>query len=184
MIEKDDLYYIRLVRKGDVDSFVHIVRKYNRMIFTVINRVIQRREEAEDITQEVFLKVFQRLDKFREEAEFSTWLYRIAYNTAIYEFRKKKNELAFDDNYANVSDSYLDDTLDNVTKEEQLKCLEELLVRMPKDDALLITLFYLNKCTINEIGDITGLSTSNVKVKLHRIRKYMNLEMNKMLRNG
>lgn len=181
MENKDDLYYIRLVQKGNIDAFVHIVRRYNKMIFTIIRKVVNRREEAEDVTQEVFIKVFQNLSKFKQEAEFSTWIYRIAYNTAISELRKKKNRrLAFEDNYDNIADENIPDLLDNQDKETQLGYLEKILNNMPEEDALLITLFYMNNSSINQISEISGYSVANVKVKLHRIRKYMHQEMNKM----
>ncbi len=183
MAEKNDLYYIRQVLRGEVDAFAHIVRQYNRMVFTVVNRVVQRREEAEDITQEIFVKVFQTLDKFREESEFSTWLYRVAYNTAISELRRRKNlRLAYEENYDNIPDENILDVVDDLSIEQQLVYLDDILDKMPSDDALLITMFYLNGHSVKEIGEIVGQSVGNIKVRLHRIRKYMSCEMNKLIR--
>lgn len=182
MTEKNDLYYIRLVLRGEVEAFAHIVRQYNKMVFTIVNKIVGRREEAEDITQEIFLKVFQILDKFREESEFSTWLYRVAYNTAISELRKRKNiRLTFEENYDNIPDEDIIDSVDELSVEQQLVYLDTILEKMPTEDALLITMFYLNGHSIKEISEIVEQSVANIKVRLHRIRKYMNIEMNKMI---
>ena len=184
MTDFDDLHYIRLVTNGDTNAFVHIVRRYQKMVFTIICKIVTDTVEAEDITQDVFIKVFQSLDKFREESEFSTWLYRIAYNTAISEVRKIKKEFtSFDDKTINISDEDISDNIDNISTKERLEYLDIVLKMLNPDDALLITLFYLNNHSIEEISKIANLSQSNVKVKLHRIRKFMNFEINKLIRN-
>lgn len=183
MTINNDLYYIKQVLRGEVEAFAHIVRQYDRMVFTVVNKVVQRREEAEDITQEIFIKVFHTLDKFREESEFSTWLYRVAYNTAISELRKRKNlRLAYEENYDNIPDDAIIDAPEELSTEQQLIYLDSILEKMPTEDALLITMFYLNGHSIKEISEIVGQSVGNIKVRLHRIRKYMSLEMNKLIK--
>lgn len=128
-------------RKIHTDAFVHIVRRYQRMVFTIVSKIVSRKVEAEDITQEVFIKAFQFLDKFREESEFATWLYRIAYNTTISELRKRKHEFtAIEDNFANVPDAEIADTIDEISVEDKLQYLDIVLKKLPPDDALLIDL--------------------------------------------
>ncbi|MDR3058714.1 MAG: sigma-70 family RNA polymerase sigma factor [Prevotella sp.] len=182
MTDFDDIYYIRRIKDGHTDAFVHIVRRYERMVFTIVSKIVYRRVEAEDIVQEIFIKVFQSLDKFREESGFATWLYRIAYNTTISELRKRKHEYTpIEDNFANIPDSEIADIIDEISTEDKLQYLETVLKMMAPDDALLITMFYLNDHTIKDISSITGNSEANVKVKLHRIRKFMNFEINKLI---
>lgn len=182
MADFDDIYYIRRIKDGHTDAFVHIVRRYERMVFTIVSKIVSQRVDAEDIAQEVFIKAYQSIDKFREESGFATWLYRITYNTTISELRKRKYEFtAIEDNFANIPDNDISDKIDEITIEERLNYLDIVLKRLPPDDALLITMFYLNDRSIQEISIITGLSTANVKVKLHRIRKFMNFEINKLI---
>ncbi len=182
MTDFDDIYYIRRIKDGHTDAFVHIVRRYERMVFTIVSKIVYRRVEAEDIVQEIFIKVFQSLDKFREESGFATWLYRIAYNATISELRKRKHEYtSIEDNFANIPNSEIADIIDEISTEDKLQYLETVLKMMPPDDALLITMFYLNDHTIKDISSITGNSEANVKVKLHRIRKFMNFEINKLI---
>lgn len=182
MTNIDDSYYIRQVKEGNTNAFSHIVRRYQRMIFTIVRKIVMDPNDAEDITQEIFLKAFMSLEKFREESGFSTWLYRIAYNTAISEIRKRKLEFtAIEENLKNIPDSEISDSIDGISKEKQLEYLDAILKKLTPDNALLISLFYLNNHSMQEIGEITGLSLPNVKVKLHRIRKFMNFEMNKLI---
>lgn len=185
MESKNDLYYIKLIKRGQVEAFAHIVRLYNRMVFTIVHKIVYNREEAEDITQEIFIKVFQNIEKFREQSEFSTWLYRIAYNTAISELRKRnKLQLSLDDTYGNIANIDVSDVEDGINIEQQLVYLDEILKIMPSEDALLVTMFYLNKHSVKDISEIVGQSIANVKVRLYRIRKYMNGEMNKLIKDG
>lgn len=182
MTEFEDINYIERIRNGETDAFVHIVRRYQRMIFTIVFKIVNNKTDAEDIVQEIFIKIFQSLDKFRGDAVFSTWLYRIAYNTAISEIRKSNKVVAVEDSYLNiVSDAEISDSIEEISSEEQLQYLDQVLTMLPAEDAMLISMFYLNDHSINDISTITGLSLSNVKVKLHRIRKFMNLEINKLI---
>lgn len=182
MADFDDIYYIRQIKNGKTDAFVHIVRRYQRMVFTIVNKIVSRTVEAEDITQEVFIKVFQSLDKFREESEFATWLYRVTYNTTISELRKRKHVfIAVEDRFDNFPEENILDSIDELSMEDRLACLDAVLKKLSPDDALLISMFYMNNQTIQQISEITNNSVANVKVKLHRIRKFMNFEINKLI---
>jgi RNA polymerase sigma-70 factor (ECF subfamily) len=180
MTKVSDLFYVQRVKAGDVKAFTEIVSRYGDMVFTLVRKIVSTREDAEDITQEVFIKVFQSLERFREESNFSTWLYRIAYNTTISELRKKK--LFFvssaDDNAILATDS---DNTDDI--EIKLQYLETALKRLSSDEAFLITLYYMDEQSIDKISKISNLSISNVKVKLHRIRKKLTLEIHKLMHN-
>ncbi|GAB6011567.1 RNA polymerase sigma factor [Viscerimonas tarda] len=182
MTEFDDIYYLRLIRDGNTDAFVHIVRRYQRMIYAIVNKIVFNPVDAEDITQEIFIKVFKSLDKFREESVFSTWLYRIAYNTAISEVRKARGKFVSIDNTAeNFRYEDISDDIDETAMEERLQYLDRVLKQLSPGDAMLISLYYMNNCSIEEISAISNLSQSNVKIKLYRIRKFMNFEINKLI---
>lgn len=182
MTSFDDIYYVGLIKRGDTNAFIHIVRRYQRMVFTVVKKIVTNTEDAEDITQEIFIKIYQSLDKFRGDSEFSTWLYRIAYNTAITEVRKTRKEfLSFDDMTEKIPDHEVVDYFQDSSSEERLQYLDTVLKKLNPEDAFLITLFYLDNRSVQDISQISNLSVSNVKVKLHRIRKFMNTEINKLI---
>lgn len=182
MTSFDDIYYVQLINGGDTNAFVHIVRRYQRMVFTIVSKIVINTKDAEDITQEIFIKIYQSLSKLRGDSEFSTWLYRIAYNTAITEVRKTKREfVSFDDLAEKIPGHDISDQIEESATEERLQYLDAVLKRLDPEDAFLITLFYLNNHSIQDISQISNLSPSNVKVKLHRIRKFMNSEINKLI---
>ena len=112
-----DTYYIQRIRAGHIESFACLADRYSQTVFALIVRVVQNREDAEELTQDVFLKVFRKLDSFKGDCAFSTWLYRIAYNTALSAVRKKKLEwLTIDDSTLyNFADPAGDNGLDFYT---------------------------------------------------------------------
>lgn len=185
MTDFDDRYYINQVIGGDTNAFVHLVRRYQKMVYTLVCKIVNDRDDAEDITQDIFIKVFESLRSFRKESEFSTWLYRIAYNTTINKVRKsKKIFISINEILPGVPTEDISPDIDSLSTEEQLRYLDIVMKKLKPDEAMLISLFYLDNLSILQIADISGLSQSNVKVKLHRIRKFMNFEINKLIANG
>lgn len=133
--------------------------------------MVNSESDAEELTQDTFLKAFQHLSSFNRKSQFSTWIYRIAYNTALTALRKKNIELTADEKLWNtISDTETDDLLDD-TSENQIEKLREALNRLPTDERALITFFYEEEKNISEIAVITGLTEGNVKIKLYRLRK-------------
>jgi len=182
MVNSNKQDCIKRVKAGDFRAFSQIVSDYQQMVFTVVFRIVNNREDAEDITQEIFIKVFKSLDSFKEESEFSTWLYRIAYNTTLSEIRKRKIVFAsYDDDFSTLKDEEVSENIEDRATEERIFYLEQALKTLPAEDALLITMFYLDNQSIEEISRIANLSQANVKVKLHRIRKKLAIEINKLM---
>jgi len=184
MDKKSDRFYIDIILKGDVQAFSYLVDKYKDMVFTLSFRILKNRENAEEVAQDSFVKVYQNLKKFKSKSKFSTWLYRIVYNTAISRVRvKQKPTMLIDDqNYFEIEDKN-----QNVSKsfdiENNKMILQRLMNKLDENDRALITLYYLDECKISEIAEITGINSSNIKVKLHRTRKKMQEELHKIMKN-
>ena len=174
-----DTYYIKRVQSGDTECFACLIDKYSRPIHSLVFRIVGNREDTEELTQDIFMKIYRNLDSFKGESNFSTWIYRIAYNTAISETRKKKYELlSFDDTVINnITESDVANAFGHVDKTEQIESLEKALKDLSPDERALILFFYMKDKSIDEISDITGFSVSNVKTKLHRIRKKLYILM-------
>jgi RNA polymerase sigma-70 factor (ECF subfamily) len=117
--------------------------------------------------------VFRSLGAFKGESSFSTWIYKIAWHTAISEIRKKKLEcLALDEALMeNVPEERAAWLFDSGDESEQVARLERALTRLRPDERAMLLFFYTEEKSVEEIGLIMGLSLSNVKVRLHRIRK-------------
>ena len=173
-----DTYYIQRIQAGDTACFACLLDKYSRPVHSLILKVVRNREDAEELAQDVFMKVFKHLSSFKGECSFSTWIYRIAYNTAISETRKKRHEfLAIEESVINnVSEQEVAEALDRTDSSDQIQMLDAALAQLPPDERAIILLFYMKEKTIDEVATITGLTASNIKVKLHRIRKKLFLK--------
>lgn len=164
---------IHKVLKGDMSAFGYFVDTYQDMAITIAFRICGNKQDAEDTVQNAFVKAFHNLHTFRSDSKFSTWFYRIVYNTAITESRNSIYNTEFVDYKVIESDSsYSDiDTMAMVEESERKAIVNEALDKMPKDEGILLTLYYLEDNSIKDIASITGLTDANVKVKLHRARK-------------
>lgn len=185
---QDDIYYINKVMGGDISAYSFLVNKHRDMVYTIALKIVGNCEDAEEISQDVFIKAYQSLKKFKRKSKFSTWLYRIAYNSSISKVRKKQIEVsAINENIIENYNTFNDDEseyFEQINFETKRKYLFKILDNLPDEDNLLINLFYINNNSINEISEITGLKISNLKVKLFRIRKKIYIEIMKMFKNN
>ncbi|MFA5972998.1 MAG: sigma-70 family RNA polymerase sigma factor [Lentimicrobiaceae bacterium] len=184
MKEQDDIFHVQSVLAGNTAAFAILVNKHSDMAFTIANKIVRSREDAEEIAQDAFVKAYQSLRSFKGESKFSTWLYRIVYNAAISHTRRKKQDFTQLDERV-VSDTTEDEifeNLDTLDAELQSKLVNEAINKLPADESAIVTLFYLKENTIDDISQITGLSVSNVKVKLFRIRKKLHDELHMMMK--
>jgi RNA polymerase sigma-70 factor (ECF subfamily) len=178
-----DIFYLQQIISGNARAYAFLVEKHKDMVFSIALKILHSREDAEEVAQDAFVKAYQSLSGFKNEAKFSTWLYRIVYNSAISKVRKKKLELSpLDDMTIN---NYSEDSVDSnfflVDEPDQFELLQKALKSLPEDENVIVSLFYQNDNSIEDISAITGLTVANVKVKLHRIRKKLYTEMQKMM---
>jgi RNA polymerase sigma-70 factor (ECF subfamily) len=168
-----DAQLIKQVLKGRQSAYETLVDRYRDYVFSVVLRIVKTREEAEETTMDVFLKAYESLGSFEQKSRFSTWLYTIAYRTAIDRVRKKKpytRSLDEDEKPFQLAEAS-DRTPDQKLQQKDLgDTIELALDRLKPEDAALIRLFYLQENSVKEVAEITELSVSNVKVKLYRLR--------------
>ena len=175
MEREEELLLIDKVKGGDDSLFKILVDKYSPKILSIVMGVVRNRGDAEEVVQDVFVKAFFSLKKFRGESSFSTWLYRIAYNMSISKVRKKSRYVNIADmgNFAAAEDiSGIDSSEENIrNREDKFKILDIIINELDPTDRFLLLSFYIHQKSIRELSEITGMSESNVKVKLHRIKK-------------
>ncbi|MFA6701135.1 MAG: RNA polymerase sigma factor [Dysgonamonadaceae bacterium] len=151
------------------------------MAYTIAYRIIGNKQDAEDVVQESYLKAFRNLASFRSDSKFSTWLYRIVYNTAVTQAKAQMWQTARE---TNIDDAFYltDEQSARIANDKETKEIVSLIMdQLPKGDALLLTLYYMDDHSVKEIATITGLNESNVKVKLFRARKlFKELLMNEI----
>jgi RNA polymerase sigma-70 factor (ECF subfamily) len=179
MAETDEDIIARVIG-GEREAFALIVDRYKDRVYTLVSGIIRNRELAQDVAQEVFVKVYLSLAKFRKDARFSTWLYRIAYNTAISETRKAsyKNKIVGDGFIDNIGEER-DNTEERTIKEEERENLSRAISALKPDEKCILQFYYFEEKSIAEISSITALGQSNVKIKLHRTRKKLRSLMEK-----
>lgn len=180
----DEKQLIHKVLKGDTSAFGYFVDTYQDMAITIAFRICGNKQDAEDIVQNAFVKAFHNLHTFRSDSKFSTWFYRIVYNTAITETRATTYNTEFVDYKQMDTSSYSDfDTMEQIEENERKAIVNEALDKMPGDEGVLLTLYYLEDNSVKEIAQITGLTDVNIKVKLHRARKRFADTVNLLMRH-
>jgi RNA polymerase sigma factor, sigma-70 family len=177
----NDSFYIKKVRAGDIQAFSVIVSRYKDKVFSIVYRIVNNREDAEDLTQEIFIKLYKSISNFKNESEFSTWVYRIAYNTTITELRKRKiTFFSMNENPLLVNEGeWIDEIGDN---ENRTIYLQKALASLSPDDLFVVSLHHIEDKSIREIANAMNQTESNIKVKLHRIRKKLAQEINRMMK--
>lgn len=183
MNKTDDLYYIEAVRKGNVAAFSVLVERYQNMVFSLALKLLKKTEEAEEMAQDTFVKAYQKLDTYEGKSKFSTWLYSITYNACISELRKRRIQFSSleDQRISDQDEMRMHDYFSETKKEDQEKYLNIALGKLPEDDQVLVTLYYYENQSMDEISVITGLTVSNIKIKIHRARKRMYSLLHEML---
>ncbi len=177
---KEDLYYIERTRKGDLQAFGKLVEKHEKFAYTLAMRMLRNQEEAEEATQDSFVKVFHKLAMFEGKSKFTTWLYKIVFNESLTRLRKSKNNILNFDEIAEIGSMDLKDGLSILQSSQRKELLRKGLDSIKPTESAILTLFYLEEQSINEIEDITGLAESHIKVLLHRGRKSLLNAMQKI----
>jgi len=181
MNNQDEINYIERILAGETNLFSYFVNSYSNSIYSLIVRIVQINEDAEELTQDSFLKAFKKLDSFKGDCSFSTWLFRIAYNTAISATRKRKIVFPTVDEamMESVPDEAIKTFFDPDENEIKLQKLEEAIAKLNVEEKTLITLFYTEDKSVAELARVLDLTPENVKVKLHRVRKKLYVLMTK-----
>lgn len=168
-------------------AYAALVDKYQSMVFVLVRSVCRHAEDAREVTQDVFLQAYKRLHTFRGEASFRTWLYRIAYNTAISHIRKEQSRERRAQDYkehalhASAQTSahtpaYAEEEQE-ADEQQRYQKLRSLVASLPPKERLLIELYYYKDLKMEEIAHICSLTPSNVKVTMFRIRQKLKVGM-------
>lgn len=177
MVESDEILALKC-SKGELRAFEELVTRYHRKVYVIAYRLLEQPEEAEDVTQEVFLQVYRKIYQFDPKQKFAAWLYRITVNTCISKRRKKKNVVFVNfDEYsqaaANRGTNEAFDPLLNLELYELKAKIESALKAIPDKYRTIIILRYQLDLSNQEIADILGITKENVEVRIHRARKML-----------
>ena len=173
MNKVNDQHYINLVLQGDTRAFATLVDQYKNLVFTLSLKMLQNREEAEEAAQDAFVKVFKSLNSFKNDAKFSTWVYKITYNNCLDRLKKRKRsrQVFPIDEFTDLEVTSLINALDTIVENEQKHLIRETLQQLLPEENFLLILYYYDENSLKEISIIMGINENNLKIKLFRTRK-------------
>jgi RNA polymerase sigma-70 factor (ECF subfamily) len=165
-----DTALVRACQRGDIEAFEQIFRVYRNPVFRLAYRFTGNRDDAEDLTQEIFLKVFENIGSFRYESSFATWLYRIAVNTCMNFQRDKKPAESLgvtDDLGSSVSPETI------CERGELQRKIEAEIASLPNPLKIAFLLVVVEGMTYREASEILGLSVDALRMRVSRARQIL-----------
>ena len=180
----DDVALVNALKSGNTNAFRFLVDKYRNLVWHMVLRMTNRQEDAEDLCQEIFIRVFKQVDKYRGDAKLSTWIGSIAYNACIDNLRKKKREVLSTAGSIESIDLARADVaplLGNIDRGAITKLVHRIIEKMPLQYRTVITLFHLEEFSYREIEEITGMPEGTVKSYLSRGREIIRIKMTELI---
>lgn len=169
----EDLVWIRQFKKGHQKEIIFgsLMHKYSRKVYWQVRRIVIDHDDANDVVQNTFIKVWEKLDQFREDSLFYTWLYRIAINEALGFLQKKKSNLniPIETLQAQLSDQLVSSTYFNGNKAALL--LEQAVLSLPEKQRVVFNLKYYEHLKYEEISEILDTSVGALKASYHHAVK-------------
>ncbi|SKC51557.1 RNA polymerase sigma factor [Ohtaekwangia koreensis] len=178
MIIDPDLPFIDRILAGEQNAYAELIGRHKSYAYTIAFKILQNRPEAEEAAQDSFIKAYQNLKTFNREARFSTWLYRIVFNTSI--SYKRKNNKVFQ-SIENTVVVYTQEGEGLLEKTDKTKYLNLAMAKLNEADRTALSLFYLDEFSLDEIAAITGMQANTVKVRIHRARQRLADELKVIL---
>jgi RNA polymerase sigma-70 factor (ECF subfamily) len=173
MAAKTDLELVEVFCQGDVTGFNELVRRYQEKVYWIARRVVGTHADADDVVQDVFVKVYERLKDFRAESGFYTWLYRITVNVSLNALRKKRvRDFIQYDEMEDILESDGGSADKPVLDDEYLRILEEAIRRLPAKQKLVFTMRYYDEVSYDEMAKILNKSVGGLKANyFHALKK-------------
>lgn len=167
---------LRRCRENDETALRELLRRHERPVYGLLYRMLGKHEDAEEALADVFVKVWKSAGSFRGDSKFTTWLYRIAGNTArdILRSRKARPEVAVEDEIltqVEMTGSNAVDPEKSAIVASEVSRIEKAMQSLSEEDRLLITLYHMQELSLEEMAEVTGQNRSNLKVKLFRARQ-------------
>ncbi len=169
---QNEKYHIQKAIQGDVSSWKVLIDKHKDLVFAVAFKTLRNKVLAEEVSQEVFIKMYKSLATFKGDSKLSTWLYRITYRTCLDAIKSSKNKknTSIEDIIMPLSMDY-NDAIVVLEREERKESVAKCMNALSEEDRYLLTLFYFEELHLKEIATIVELTVNTVKVKIHRARK-------------
>lgn len=177
---------IERIRSGEKRLYAHLIDRYKDRAFTLAIRILRDRQEAEEATQDAFIRAYNALNTFEGRARFGTWFYRILYNLCLTRLGKKKDgflHLDYNDNkeYDTFQYSFTSDEFNEYELKDMVEFLKRTIETLPVKYQTIISLFYFQEMSHEEICHTTQLPLGTVKTHLYRARAMLQRSLQKEL---
>lgn len=185
MVQREQIL-IKQAKKGDVDCFEELIKEYQQFAYNIALKMTRNAEDAKDLTQEAFVKVYKNMNKYREDSKFSTWLYRIVVNTCKDFLRKKKDvALGEDEDYIlEIPQTDIDaDPVSSYERSEVQQYIKHAIDELPEPFKTTFILCDVNGMSYAEIADIQDVALGTVRSRIHRARMQMRAILQNSLSN-
>jgi RNA polymerase sigma factor (sigma-70 family) len=176
---QDENKLIDRILAGDDRCYAELVNAYKSYAYTIALKIVNNRAEAEEVAQDAFVKAYNYLKNFNRQARFSTWLYRIVFNTAI--SYKRKNKL--------ITESVENKHVENperadsgIERNDKTVFITQAIGKLNEADQLAIQLFYIKEFSLEEVADLMGGNVNTIKVRIHRARQRLADELKLLLK--
>ena len=169
----DETELIHAAIGGDHASFGELVRRYQDRLYTAVVHIIGCRSEAEDVVQDAFVQAYLKLETFKHNSRFYTWLYRIAFNVSISRRRRRRVEISWDESRELTGEEPLDDGVSPVEpleEAERRELLQQAMTRLTDEHRAIIVLRHMEEFSYEDIAQILDISVGTVRSRLHRAR--------------
>ena len=164
----DEQRLIARILDGHESDYGYFLERYGGEVFAIVSRLVPNREDAEELTQDTFVRAYSRLDSFIGRSSFSTWVCRIAYTTTVSWLRKKRIKYLSIEEKQGLSDKEVDEALDD---ESRLDELREAIALLRPDEQMLLELYYFESRPMADIAYILDVEPGTIATRLHRIRR-------------
>lgn len=169
----------------DDNEYSNIIDKYKDLAYTIALKITKNEQDSEEIVQDSFVKAFQGLSKFRNDSQFSTWFYRIVYNTAISATRRGKLQTTNidEESIEKIEDIDVAEVTKNLNHQDRIFLIRNAMDKLDELGYTILTLFYYESKSLKEIAAITGKKRNYLKVLLQRARRKLYDELNDSTRS-
>ena len=164
----DEQRLIARILDGHESDYGYFLERYGGEVFAIVSRLVPNREDAEELTQDAFVRAYSRLDSFIGRSSFSTWVCRIAYTTTVSWLRKKRVKYLSIEDRQGLSDKEVEEVLDD---ESRLDELREAIALLRPDEQMLLELYYFESRPMADIAYILDVEQGTIATRLHRIRR-------------
>ncbi|WP_436967464.1 RNA polymerase sigma factor [Allorhodopirellula heiligendammensis] len=187
LTESEEIELIRRALAGEEQAFELLVLEHQDRLFRAMTQVTGSVHDAEEVTQEAFVRAFLKLDTFQQNSQFFTWLYRVAFNIALSRKRRKRVKISLDAQREELGSDVIDrgDAVDaNMIRQDQVNLVQAALDGLSEQHRGILVLREMNEASYEEIAEILDLSIGTVRSRLNRARKQLRITLEEMRSSG